>query len=94
MNIYAAPNAAMEDLVNAIQELRPGMVTSRLVLEISTDDKGLAALLKRISDDIPDEMNADSLVLPRSKPEKKARKPRISKAPVEISSIGGDGFRD
>jgi hypothetical protein len=62
MNIYVPPNGAVEDLVYTLEELRPGLVRSRLVLEVSTDDKSLGALLKKISEGIPDEMNADGLV--------------------------------
>lgn len=58
MNIYLPPNGAVEDLVNTLEQLRPGMVSSRLMLEVSTEDKGLAMLLKKLADDIPDEMNA------------------------------------
>lgn len=58
MNIYVNPNGAVEDLVNTLEELRPGLVSSRMVLEISTEDKGLAALLKKLAEYIPDEVNA------------------------------------
>jgi hypothetical protein len=73
MNIYVNPNGAVEDLVNTLEELRPGMVSSRMVLEISTDDKGLAALLKKLAEDMPDEVNAD-------KPARAVRKTKRGKA--------------
>ncbi len=86
MNIYVPPNGAVEDLVNTLEALKPGMVSSRLVLEVSTEDKGLAMLLRKISGEIPDEMNADSLVAQRSRPERKTRKARTPK------SAPADGF--
>jgi hypothetical protein len=73
MNIYVNPNGAMEDLVNTLEELRPGMVSSRMVLEITTEDKGLAALLKKLAEDIPDEVNAGT-------PAKPGRKTKRGKA--------------
>jgi hypothetical protein len=73
MNIYVNPNGAVEDLVNTLEELRSGMVSSRMVLEISTEDKGLAALLKKLAEDMPDEVNAD-------KPARAVRKTKRGKA--------------
>lgn len=70
------PNGAVEDLVNTLEELRPGMVRSRMVLEISTEDKLLAALLNKLAEDIPDEVNAP------------AKKPRQTKRGKAISLKG------
>lgn len=72
MNIYVTPNGAIEDLVNTLEELKPGLVSSRMVLEISTEDKGLALLLKKLASDIPDEFNAPA---PKAKRQYKSKKP-------------------
>lgn len=84
MNIYLPPNGAVEDLINTLEQLKPGMVSSRLMLEVSTQDKGLAMLLKKLaSNGIADEMNADPMKV------KKARKTRAARTPENTPA---DGF--
>lgn len=81
MNIYVNPNGAVEDLVNTLEELRPGMVSSRMVLEISTEDKGLAMLLKKLASEIPDDVNA---------PAPKKRNVKRGKA-ISLKGTPGEG---
>lgn len=51
MNIYLEPNTKIEDLVNMLEEIKPGAITSRLVLEVATEDKDLATILKKMASD-------------------------------------------
>lgn len=51
MKIYLEPSTKMEDLVNMLEEIKPGLVKSRLVLEVDTgDDKALSNMLLRLAD--------------------------------------------
>jgi len=51
MYIYLEPNTKIEDLVNMLEEIKPGAITSRLVLEVATEDKALAMILKKMASD-------------------------------------------
>lgn len=90
MNIYVTPNAAVEDLVNTIEELKPGMVTSRMVLEISTEDKSLGALLKSIAEGVPDELNA----APSKRAKKIGKRGKAVALPGSLTAetVEADGF--
>jgi hypothetical protein len=72
MNVYLPINGDIEDLVNTLEALKPGLVTSRQVLEVSTEDKGVAALLKKFGEGTEDEVNA-------AEPRRAAKKPRQTK---------------
>lgn len=82
MNVYLPINGDIEDLVNTVEALKPGTIQSRQVLEVSTEDKSLAMLLKKLSEGVEDEFNA---------PMKKVRKPRKARIPEgPVSSDGGE----
>lgn len=90
MNIYVNMNGTMEDLVNTLEELRPGLISSRMVLEISTEDKGLAALLKKLAEDIPDEVNAPAMAVHKVK-QRKAISLKGTKPAAMVNEIEGTG---
>lgn len=82
MNVYLPINGDIEDLVNTLEALKPGMITSRQVLEVSTEDKSMALLLKKLSEGVEDEFNAPT------KKVRKQRKARTPEAPVNMD--GGE----
>lgn len=67
MNIYVKPNGIMKDLVHILEELYPGKIQSRMMLEISTEDKKIGTLLKAVDIDTEDEMNAAPMKVKRRK---------------------------
>jgi hypothetical protein len=49
MKVYLPAGNDVEDLINILQEVTPNLIKSRLVLEITTEDKATAVFLKSLA---------------------------------------------
>lgn len=65
MNIYLPVNNRIEDFLNLLDELKPGLVTTRQVIEVQTSDKAIASLLEKIGEDAVDDLNANPVMAKR-----------------------------